>query len=45
MCLYASKSKKGTVLIAIYVDDNLLVRNKAVMEKTLNLLQNEECKN
>ena len=34
-CLYYRKSKKGTVFIAIYVDDNLLVGDAEAIQKTI----------
>ena len=40
-CLYVRKSEKGIVFIAIYVDDNLLVRDEAAINETLKLLQKE----
>ncbi len=40
-CLYVRKNEKGIVIIAIYMDENLLNMNKAAMDKTVKLLQNE----
>ena len=40
-CLYYRKSKQGTVFIAIYVDDNLLVGDADAIQETINYLKKE----
>ena len=40
-CLYVKRSAKGIVYIALYVDDNLMVANKAAMDDAILALKNK----
>ena len=38
-CLYVKKSEKGIVYLALYVDDNLMIRDVKVIDKAIRALK------
>ena len=40
-CLYVKRNAKGTVYVALYIDDNLMIGDKAVIDDAILLLKNK----